>query len=772
MNKFKCVRIRLIDQLRKLKLDEDIELPEIGVFGGQSSGKSSVLEALLGAPFPRSDGMTTKCAIEFCMRRDEQHDFKAVIEVRSTHDDHIRRDLVTVNAQSELQSKLLDFHTAVCKEGVSKDIIRVTVSGKDLLDLTLIDLPGLIQTTTEKINQQMIDDVNEIVQRYMAKSRTIILAVIPCNQDIATTEVLKYASEHDPDCHRTLGVLTKPDLIDEGGEQRIVNILKNTERPLKHGYIMVQNPSQKELDEHILPEVAKQKEIEFFANHSHFQSFAEQTGREALETKLQPLLVQHISNAIGPMLEELEEKHQTYENELHKMGLPPPVISSECRIALHQIQDEYIDVLRKTTSNDGGSDSMTNFMNTVRDEDSKWYRDIRESRPAFDIKYVKVRIRKNSISKSFIFDFPARCFENSDTLKKGDEKVVLYWGYRLCPFQSKPYTFEELKQIVEGKWNDVKLSEDEDDNFLEIGSSTFKTREDAQFRIIEVYYKTDDKLFDEIKQQLNNQRGRRLPGFLNFNVFCYFIRSYLTPWKKFTWMYLQMSLYTHFEDTVIPQCMNMNNILASNTRLQKTIKNVLQPVQQQLRNDLQKEIDAIFERESQPFSINHYFLDTCNKLKIRRFTHALESKLDDNNTYKADEIRTLMDGVVAQTIGNKSNIDQETEMMIDMLNAYWKEMFKSVTRTVGQAVDTNYVNRIHKSCSTALQSSFASLSDTDVLNLFVESFKDKEKRKSLQEKCTRMLNAIKMLNDFQTNPDTRSIDETDSWESSIVNNLN
>lgn len=81
----------------------------------------------------------------------------------------------------------------------------MTVSGKDMLNLTLIDLPGLIQTTTEKINQQMIDDVNEIVQRYMAKTRTIILAVIPCNQDIATTEVLKYASEHDPYGHRTLG---------------------------------------------------------------------------------------------------------------------------------------------------------------------------------------------------------------------------------------------------------------------------------------------------------------------------------------------------------------------------------------------------------------------------------------------------------------------------------------------------------------------------------------------------------------------------------------
>ena len=197
-------------------------------------------------------------------------------------------------------------------------------------------------------------------------------------------------------------------------------------------------------------------------------------------------------------------------------------------------------------------------------------------------------------------------------------------------------------------------------------------------------------------------------------------------------------------------------------------KGALQPVQQQLRDDFQKEIDAIFERESQPFSNNHYFLDTCNKMNIRRLDHIRIKTwfLQNIQNWRNSNSR---EGVVAETIGNKSNIDQETEMMIDMLDT--AKDIQNVTRTVGQAVDRNYVQRIHASCSKALRSSFASLSDTDVLNLFEESFMDKEKRKSLQEKCTRMLNAIKMLNDFQTNPDTRSIDETDSWDDSIVNGV-
>ena len=89
---------------------------------------------------------------------------------------------------------------------------------------------------------------------------------------------------------------------------------------------MVQNPSQKELNEHIVPEATKQNEIKFFANHSHFQSFVEQTGREALENT-QPLLVQHIS--IGPMW----RTHWKHQKDELQIGPPPQWVRQN--VALH-----------------------------------------------------------------------------------------------------------------------------------------------------------------------------------------------------------------------------------------------------------------------------------------------------------------------------------------------------------------------------------------------------------------------------------------------------
>lgn len=53
----------------------------------------------------------------------------------------------------------------------------------------------------------------------------------------------------DPEGERTLGVLTKPDLVDEGSEKEMVQVLKNIKAPLKLGYVMVKNRSQKSLDQ-------------------------------------------------------------------------------------------------------------------------------------------------------------------------------------------------------------------------------------------------------------------------------------------------------------------------------------------------------------------------------------------------------------------------------------------------------------------------------------------------------------------------------------------
>ena len=109
------------------------------------------------------------------------------------------------------------------------------VSPSTVLNLTLIDLPGLVRTVTEGQNPQVIVEVNNLIEAYLAQSRTIILAVVPSNVDVATVDILERAQNVDPTGERTIGVLTKPDLIDRGSEAEVVQVLTNVRKPLKLG---------------------------------------------------------------------------------------------------------------------------------------------------------------------------------------------------------------------------------------------------------------------------------------------------------------------------------------------------------------------------------------------------------------------------------------------------------------------------------------------------------------------------------------------------------
>ena len=95
-------------------------------------------------------------------------------------------------------------------------MIQVSVQSSTTPNLSLIDLPGIIRTTIYGQEKRVIANVNDLLDSFMRQPETIILAVIPANQDIATIDVLERAYEYDPAGVRTIGVLTKPDLIDRG----------------------------------------------------------------------------------------------------------------------------------------------------------------------------------------------------------------------------------------------------------------------------------------------------------------------------------------------------------------------------------------------------------------------------------------------------------------------------------------------------------------------------------------------------------------------------
>ena len=105
-------------------------------------------------------------------------------------------------------------------QGISKKPISLKVYSPHVLNLTLVDLPGLTKVPIGDQPSDIEDQVREMILDYIRPSNTIILAVTPANQDLANSDALKLARHVDKEGDRTIGVITKLDLMDPGTDAR------------------------------------------------------------------------------------------------------------------------------------------------------------------------------------------------------------------------------------------------------------------------------------------------------------------------------------------------------------------------------------------------------------------------------------------------------------------------------------------------------------------------------------------------------------------------
>ncbi|XP_026569411.1 interferon-induced GTP-binding protein Mx2-like [Pseudonaja textilis] len=303
--------IDLIDSLRALGVEKDLALPAIAVIGDQSSGKSSVLEALSGVALPKGSGIVTRCPLELKMKKNNKQKWKGKIMYLETE--------VKLEDSSEVEDAVRRAQNAIAGEGldVSDKLITLEISSPDVPDLTLIDLPGITRVAVGTQPPDIGKQIMTLIKRYITKQETINLVVIPSNVDIATTEALKMAQIVDPEGERTLGILTKPDLIDEGTENETVDIVRNQRVPLKKGYMIVKCRGQSDLTNKLSLEDAVKKEREFFEEHKFFSRLLKE-GRATipfLAERLTQELTKHIQKTL-PTLEQqiVTSLEETYQN--------------------------------------------------------------------------------------------------------------------------------------------------------------------------------------------------------------------------------------------------------------------------------------------------------------------------------------------------------------------------------------------------------------------------------------------------------------------------
>ncbi|NXD35769.1 MX protein, partial [Copsychus sechellarum] len=291
--------IDLVDSLRALGIEKDLSLPAIAVIGDQSSGKSSVLEALSGVALPRGNGIVTRCPLELKLKRlPEGQAWQGKISYRNV--------IQELQEPSEVDGAIRHAQDVVAgpRGAISGQLISLEVRSPDVPDLTLIDLPGIARVAVGDQPKDIGDQIKKLLKTMIGCKETVNLVVVPCNVDIATTEALKMAQEVDPTGERTIGILTKPDLVDRGTEEAIVKILQNRVIPLKKGYMIVKCRGQQDIHNNVTLAAAIQQERAFFENHKQFRAVMKE-GKATiphLAEKLTNELVKHIIKTL-PALE-------------------------------------------------------------------------------------------------------------------------------------------------------------------------------------------------------------------------------------------------------------------------------------------------------------------------------------------------------------------------------------------------------------------------------------------------------------------------------------
>lgn len=371
----------IVSQVRKCGLESVLSLPQIVVCGDQSAGKSSVLEALTEIPFPRNDNLCTRFATEICLRRDPIDS----LTIRVIPDsDRPQKEQDEIKNYSETIADFADLpkimNNAMKVMGISeggnafaKDTLSIEICGPTRPQLTLVDIPGLIQTSTKGVSETDVDLVAAITDHYIKQPRTICLAVISATHDAANQPILQRVRKFDPQGDRTLGVITKPDRLSagSGSESKFLELARNEDVFFKLGWHVIKNRKFEEMKFSIEERNLSEK---MFFTKSRFNTLSkENLGIDALRVRLSYLLFEHVKNELPRLQKDLESALNATQDELKTLGDPRSSVS-ECRNYLTKLNMECYEICRAAID---GNYEHSHF---TLDSDDIYVESLRESR--------------------------------------------------------------------------------------------------------------------------------------------------------------------------------------------------------------------------------------------------------------------------------------------------------------------------------------------------------------------------------------------------------
>uniref|UniRef100_A0A3Q3ID99 Interferon-induced GTP-binding protein Mx n=1 Tax=Monopterus albus TaxID=43700 RepID=A0A3Q3ID99_MONAL len=336
---------RLQDAFSSIGQNANLDLPQIAVVGRREELGAGELR---GDFLPRGSGIVTRrpLVLQLINCPTEYAEFLHCKGKKFTDFDEVRQEI-------EAETDRVTGHN----KGISPVPINLRVCSPNVLNLTLVDLPGMTKVPVGDQPPDIEHQIKDMLMQFVTKDNCLLLAVSPANSDLANSDALKIAKEVDPQGLRTIGVITKLDLMDEGTDAR--DILENKLLPLRRGYIGVVNRSQKDIDGKKDITAALQAERKFFLSHPAYRHLADRMGTAYLQKILNQQLTNHIRDTLPGLRSKLQSQLLSIEKEVEEYkNFRPDDPSRKTKALLQMVQQFAVDFEKRI---EGSGDQVDTY---------------------------------------------------------------------------------------------------------------------------------------------------------------------------------------------------------------------------------------------------------------------------------------------------------------------------------------------------------------------------------------------------------------------------
>ncbi|TLD03281.1 uncharacterized protein PgNI_12235 [Pyricularia grisea] len=709
------VLLDTISHVRKCGLDSILSLPQIVVCGDQSAGKSSVLEALTEIPFPRNDNLCTRFATEISLRRETVDKITVKIVPDNKRPEHEKENIKAFSQSITTFADLpIVIDAAMTVMGISgsddasstsafaKDTLSIDIDGPDRPQLTLVDIPGLIQTSTKGVSDNDVEIVKDITDYYISQPRTICLAVVSATNDAANQGILQQVRKFDPLGERTLGVITKPDKLEagSGSEKKFLELARNEDVFFQLGWHVIKN---RKFDERNFSyEERNVSEMNFFRT-SNFRTLSQETcGVDALRIRLSHLLYDHVKNELPRLMGDLEVALESSVNELEPLG-DSRSTALDCRTYLTQLSMDCHEIC------------------------------------------------KAALNGHYEHEFFRSGGENAFNLKNKSTIARLRAAIQHCNSQ-----FSEGIWTRGHKYQIPAILHTESVSEISVEGET-----PGQAKIVTPVPKklSKSKATEWVKRLIQRSRGTELFGSFNPKVIAELFWEQSQPWAKFAESHIDLVSYLceQFYDILLKE-RGAKDVSSRIWSFQ--VKDRLEQRKLKAREELWKLIEDL---KGFPIDYNHYYTENLHKTredKLRKQLNAINPALLEHRSsmncsrgshYDKFDLELVV-GTLSKTT-SESSVDMEKvscEEALECLRAIYKVQLKVfVANVTNQVIERHMLRGLEHVFSPLV---VAAMDDTEVKSVALESSAIHHQRKFLLDRISKLeesrgifQNAVAML---------------------------